>query len=67
MKVTTMSPDKSQLLAYLKHTPGFENKVWEFANLSTEEILSNVRDQDLDAYQTCVERFRERGVHLAAA
>ena len=67
MTVTKMSPDKSHLLAYLKHTPGFEDKVWDFANLSTAQILSNVRDQDLDAYRTCIKRFRERGVHLAAA
>ena len=67
MKVTQMSPEKSQLLAYLKYTPGFEEKVWDFLDLSTQEILTKVRDQDPDAYQTCVERFRERGGHLAAA
>lgn len=67
MTAIKMPPDKSQLLAYLKHTPGFEQIVWEFADLTTSEIMSRVKEQDNDTYKTCVEIFQERGVPLPAA
>lgn len=67
MTITKMPPDKSQLLAYLKYTPGFEKKVWEFTDLTTEQILDKVREQDPEAYETCIQRYRERGAPLVPA
>ncbi|MXZ91786.1 MAG: hypothetical protein F4W95_00995 [Chloroflexi bacterium] len=57
MTIPRMSADKSHLLAYLKHTPGFENKVWDFIDLSVEEILANVAQHDPRTHRECIVRF----------
>ena len=59
-----MTADKSHLLAYLKHTPGFERQVKSFLDLSIMEILDRVREQDEAAYRKCVARFEQHGVRL---
>lgn len=59
-----MSASKSHLLAYLKHTPGFEQQIRTFAHLPVGEILSRLRRQNERAYQTCVSRFRQQGIEL---
>lgn len=66
MVTKKMSADKSHLLAYLKHTPGFEQQVRTFVDLPTNEILARVREEDEQAYQTCVSRFEQQGVRLEA-
>lgn len=66
MMTKKMSADKSHLLAYLKHTPGFEQQVRTFVDLPTNEILARVKEEDEQAYQTCVSRFERQGVRLEA-
>lgn len=41
MMTKKMSADKSHLLAYLKHTPGFEQQVRTFVDLPTKEDPSS--------------------------
>lgn len=60
MAVSRMPPAKSHLLAYIKHTPGFEVLVWSYVDLSIPEILSRFRQQDEQAYRDCVEHFRQK-------
>ena len=60
MVITRMHPDKSHLLAYIKHTPGFEVLVWSYVDLSIPEILSRFRERDEQAYQDCVALFRQK-------
>lgn len=55
-----MSAEKSRLLAYIKHTPGFENLVWSYVDLSIPEILSRFRERDEQAYRACVAHFRQK-------
>ncbi len=55
-----MHPDKSHLLAYIKHTPGFEVLVWSYVDLSIPEILSRFRERDEQAYRDCVAHFRQK-------
>ena len=62
-----MSADKSHLLAYLKHTPGFEQHIRTFVNLPTSEILSRVREENAQAYHTCISRFEQQGIKLETA
>ncbi len=62
-----MSADKSHLLAYLKHTPGFERQVRTFVDLPIAEILARVKEQDGPAYRTCLSRFERQGVRLETA
>ena len=62
-----MSADKSHLLAYLKHTPGFEHSVRSFVDIPISEILFHVRETDAQAYQTCISRFERQGVKLELA
>ncbi|MCY4557974.1 MAG: hypothetical protein OXF79_16735 [Chloroflexi bacterium] len=59
-----MSADKSHLLAYLKHTPGFEGLVHSFSDLPVTEIVARVRDADENAYRTCIDRFAQQGIKL---
>ena len=59
MAVSRMSPAKSHLLAYIKHTPGFENLVWSYVDLSIPEILSRFRERDEQAYRACVAHLRQ--------
>ena len=63
--MTSMTAEKSQLLAYLKHTPGFEHRIGEFQEMRVDQILENVQAADPQAHQRCVERFREHGTELA--
>ena len=67
MKVERMSPIKSHLLAYLKHTPGFAQHVRTFETMPISEILIRFKEQDVQAHDTCVNRFRELGVDLRTA
>ena len=67
MMTTKMTANKSHLLAYLKHTPGFEQQVRTFVDLPTNDILARVKDQDEQAYLTCISRFEQQGVRLEAA
>lgn len=67
MMAEKMSADKSHLLAYLKHTPGFEKHIHTFPDLTTNEILARVKEEDAHAYQTCVSRFEQRGIKLETA
>ena len=60
MAITRMPPDKSHLLAYIKHTPGFEIRVWTYVGLSIPEILSRFRKRDEQAYRACVAHFRQK-------
>ena len=57
MVIPRMSAGKSRLLAYIKHTPGFENHVWEYVHLSVAEILTKVAQQDHATYRECIRRF----------
>lgn len=66
MTTPKMSADKSHLLAYLKHTPGFEQQVSAFVELPINEILDRVKEADERAYQTCVSRFEQHGIRLEA-
>ena len=59
MAISRMPPAKSHLLAYIKHTPGFENLVWSYVDLSIPEILSRFRERDEQAYRACVAHFRQ--------
>lgn len=61
MTLERRSADKSHLLAYLHHTPGFEPRMREFIELPINEILSRVRETDEPAYRTCIARFRQQG------
>ena len=67
MKVERMSPVKSHLLAYLKHTPGFAQRVRAFENLPISEILVRFKEQDSQAHDLCLNRFNELGVDLRTA
>ena len=67
MMAEKMSADKSHLLAYLKHTPGFEQRIRTFVDLPTSEILSRVRAEDPQAYRTCISRFAQQGIKLETA
>ena len=60
MATTRMPPAKSHLLAYIKHTPGFEYLVWSYVDLPIPEILSRFRKRDEQAYRACVEHFRQK-------
>ena len=62
-----MSPAKSHLLAYLKHTPGLEGSVPACLDLTTGEIMARVKEVDPQAHRTCVYRFKQRGVSLETA
>ena len=62
-----MSANKSHLLAYLKHTPGFAPHVRRFEDLPISEILVQVKEQDAQAHDTCVNRFAELGVDMTTA
>lgn len=64
MALERTSADKSRLLAYLHHTPGFEHRIREFIELPINEILSRVRESDEPAYRTCIARFRQQGTEL---
>ena len=64
MMAEKISADKSHLLAYLKHTPGFEQHIRLFVELPTSEILSRVREEDEQAYETCISRFEQQGIKL---
>ncbi len=64
MTLERMSADKSHLLAYLHHTPGFEHRIREFIELPINEILSRVRETDESTYRTCIARFRQQGAEL---
>ena len=57
MTTTRMSAAKSRLLAYLKHTPGFEKQVWDLLDLDVPEILTNVARQDPATYHECIRGF----------
>ena len=57
MAIPRMPPDKSHLLAYIKHTPGFENQVWDYVHLTVAEILADVARQDHATYRECIRRF----------
>ena len=59
-----MSADKSRLLAYLKHTPGFETHMRTFPDLAINDILARVKQEDAQAYQTCISRFEQQGIKL---
>ena len=59
-----MSATKSRLLAYIKHTPGFETAYREYMSLSTEEILERFETEDPEAYRQCLERFERNGTPL---
>ena len=62
-----MSPDKSHLLAYLKHTEGFEQRVHSFIDLPISEILDIFKAEDEYAYLLCLVRFQQQGVNLLTA
>ena len=64
MALERMSADKSHLLAYLHHTPGFEHRIREFIELPINEILPRVRESDEPACRTCTARFRQQGTEL---
>ncbi len=64
MTLERMSADKSHLLAYLHHTPGFEHRVREFIELPINEIPSRVRETDESTYRTCMDRFRQQSTEL---
>ncbi len=61
-----MSATKSRLLAYIKHTPGFETSYREYMPLSTEEILERFEAEAPEAYRKCLERFERNGTPLPA-
>ena len=67
MTKTRMSANKSHLLAYLKHTPGFAPHIRRFEDLPISEILVQVREQDVQAHDTCVNRFAQLGVDMTKA
>lgn len=67
MMAEKMSADKSHLLAYLKHTPGFAQHIPTFAELPTSEILLRIKQEDVQAYRTCISRFEQQGVQLETA
>ena len=56
-----MSVTKSRLLAYIKHTPGFETSYREYRSLSTKEILERF---EIEAYRKSLERFERNGTPL---
>ena len=62
-----ISADKSHLLAYLKHAPGFENLVHSFSDLPVTEIVARVQDADEKAYRTCIDHFAQQGIKLEAS
>ena len=62
-----MSADKSHLLAYLKHTPGFGQRVHSFLDLPVTEIVARVRDADENADRTCIDRFAQQGIKIEAS
>ena len=64
MTLERTSVDKSHLLAYLHHTPGFEHRIREFIELPINEILSRVRETDESTYRTCTARFQQQGAEL---
>ena len=64
MTAERMSADKSHLLAYLKHTPGFEDHIHTFRGLTLNEILAHMKLDDPAAHQTCIARFGQRGVRF---
>ena len=59
------SADKSRLLAYIKHTPGFETRYREFINQPIEAILDQFEKEAPDEYRQCLERFEQNGTPLA--
>ena len=67
MTTENMSADKSRLLAYLKHTPGFEKDIGILADLTTAGIMARVEKQDERAHRVCVSRFRQKGMDLGGA
>lgn len=62
-----ISPDKSHLLAYLKHTPGFAQQVRTFVKLSVSGTLARVKERNELPYQSCVSRFARHDVRLETA
>ena len=60
-----MSADKSRLLAYIKHTPGFETRYREFIDQPIEAILAQFEAEAPDEYRQCLERFEQNGTSLA--
>jgi hypothetical protein len=61
-----MSAAKSRLLAYVKHTPGFETSFREYISLPVGEILERFENEDPEAYRKCLERFERNGTPLPA-
>ena len=59
-----MSADKSRLIAYIKHTPGFENRYRELINQPIEDILDQFEKQAPTEYRQCLERFEQNGTPL---
>ena len=59
-----MSATKSRLLAYIKHTPGFETSYREYISLSIGEILERFETEAPEAYRKCLERFERNGTLL---
>ena len=51
----TMSPEQSHLLAYLKHTPGFENRIPELQDMPLEAILEQVEAADPEVHRRWLE------------
>ena len=59
-----MNSVKSHLLAYLKHTEGFEKNINILVNMNINEILDYIKEQDMFAYNTVIFRFKKNGVDL---
>ena len=57
MTIQRMSPDKSHLLAYLKHTPEFETKVWDMLELTVEQTLERLAQEAPSIRDECVDRL----------
>ena len=62
-----MSTNKSNVLAYLKHTPGLEKRVRSFAALTASQILAFFQRAGPGGLLTCISRFQLKGVDLEAA
>lgn len=59
-----MTAAKSHLLAYLKHTPGFEARHRDYIHLPIDEILRRFRAADPEAFRKCIDRFGRNGTPL---
>ena len=59
-----MSADKSRLLAYIKHTPGFETRYREFMDQPIGAILAQLEAEAPEEYRQCLERFEQNGTPL---